>query len=188
MAHRHLMHSITRLYLAARYEDGNVTYTSIYYCVFENNQWLAPQKLNGNVNADGYNAIQPFVQADGKRLYFASDKPGGMGGYDIWVSNLDSDGNAVDATNLGKTINTASDERAPFYDALHQRLMFSSTGFTGPGRVLISFQAMRLMANGLPRLIWATQSIHPKMTCIILPILMTIINFISVLTANQPAA
>lgn len=41
-----------------------------------NNNWSAPKKLNINVNVQGFNAIQPFVTADGKQLFFVSNKPG----------------------------------------------------------------------------------------------------------------
>jgi len=122
-----------RLYVTGRYKEGDQIFFAIYYAVLQNDQWSPLQKLNANVNADGYNAIQPSVSPDGKRLLFASDKPGGEGGYDIWVSNLDADGNPMDAVNPGKTINTPQDDEAPFFDAAHNKLVYSSKGFTGLG-------------------------------------------------------
>ncbi|RYY28116.1 MAG: hypothetical protein EOP41_03335, partial [Sphingobacteriaceae bacterium] len=49
-----------------------------------NGNWSAPKKLNINVNVPGFDAIQPFVSADGKQLFFASNKPGSLGKYDLW--------------------------------------------------------------------------------------------------------
>ena len=92
-----------------------------------------PVKLNSNINLEGFNAIQPYVTADGKQLYFVSNKPGGLGGDDIWVSDLDGEGNPVNSANLGSTINTPLDEQAPYYDEVKKRLVYSSKGFTGLG-------------------------------------------------------
>ncbi|RYE18949.1 MAG: hypothetical protein EOP42_29885, partial [Sphingobacteriaceae bacterium] len=99
----------------------------------ENNQWTAPKRLNINVNITGFNAIQPFVTADGKQLYFASNKPGSLGGYDLWMSELDSQGNPLPSVNLGNLINTPQDEQAPYYNPQQKKLIYSSKGFTGLG-------------------------------------------------------
>lgn len=122
-----------RMYLTGWYKDGSKIVASIYFTTQGNNGWSAPQKLNNIVSADGSNAIQPFVTADGKHLFFASDRAGGEGGFDIWASNLDADGNPTDAVNAGKTINTPDDDEAPFYDHKSKRLIYSSKGFTGLG-------------------------------------------------------
>lgn len=122
-----------QMYLTRWYKDGDRTILAIYHSGKINAAWSVPQRLNTNVNADGYNALQPFVTADGKRLFFVSDMPGGQGGYDIWMSNLDGGGNPTDAVNLGTTINTPDDDEAPFYDDIHQKLIYSSKGFIGLG-------------------------------------------------------
>ena len=122
-----------RIYVASWYKVNGQLISNIFYAQLIDKKLSLLQKLNTYVNAEGSVTIQPFVTSDGKRLYFVSDRPGGQGGFDIWVSNLDDDGNPVNAVNLGKTINTPEDEEAPFYDAIHKRLMFSSTGFTGLG-------------------------------------------------------
>ncbi len=128
-----LTNSGKRMYLTGWYKEGSKTILAIYYAELGNKTWSPLQKLNSNVNTDGFSALQPFVTADGKRLFFVSDKPGGQGGYDIWVSNLDDSGNPVNSVNLGKTINTPYDEEAPFYDQIHKRLVYSSKGFIGLG-------------------------------------------------------
>ena len=122
-----------RIYFTGWYKKESKTVLAIYQSELRNNVWSAPQKLNTNINADGFNALQPFVTGDGKRLFFVSDKPGGRGGYDIWVSSLDENGDASNSVNLGKTVNTPSDEEAPFYDNSIGRLVYSSKGFVGLG-------------------------------------------------------
>jgi len=122
-----------RLYLTGWHKDADKTVLVIYDSAFENGEWTPLRKLNTNVNADGFNALQPFITPDGKHLFFASDKPGGLGGKDIWVSDMDEAGNPLNSINLGGAINSQFDEEAPFYDPSHKRLVYSSKGFTGLG-------------------------------------------------------
>jgi len=122
-----------RMYYTRWYKEGSKTVHAIYYSNWVDNAWSTPKKMNNNVNAEGFNSIQPFVTADGLRLFFASNKPGGQGGDDIWVSYLDFNGDAVNSTNLGNVINTSFDEEAPYYDLPNKRLVYSSKGFIGLG-------------------------------------------------------
>ena len=72
------------------------------------------------------------VSSDGKSIYFASDKPNGFGGSDIYVSHKDSNGKWLKAKNLGPDINTQFDEGSPkIYD--DSILFFSSNGWPGYG-------------------------------------------------------
>lgn len=82
-------------------------------------------------NDSHYNFMHPSLSADGKQLYFASDKPGGFGGYDIYVADQ-IDGEWMDPINLGPEINTPGNEVFPF---IHPTgvLFFSSGGHTGFG-------------------------------------------------------
>jgi len=125
--------SSKKIYLTGWYKKDGKNILAIYASDLENGRWSPLHKLNQNVNVEGYNALQPFLTHDGKRLFFASDRPGGQGGYDIWVSELDSSGNPLNAINLGKGINTSDDEESPFFDDIHQKLVFSSKSFTGLG-------------------------------------------------------
>jgi len=122
-----------RMYLTRWYKEGSKTIHAIYVSTRTNNEWATPVKLNTNVNVDGFNSVQPFVTADGKRLFFSSNKPGGQGGDDIWVSDLDASGNPSNSVNLGSTINTPLDEQAPYYDQSDKKLVYSSKGFVGLG-------------------------------------------------------
>jgi len=128
-----LVASGKRIYFTGWRKEGSKVNLAIYYSDLRGNVWSAPQKLNNNINANGFNALQPFITGDGKRLFFVSDKPGGQGGYDIWVSTLNDNGDALNAVNLGKEVNTSSDEEAPFYDDSTGRLVYSSKGFVGLG-------------------------------------------------------
>ncbi|BAV04145.1 outer membrane lipoprotein omp16 precursor [Filimonas lacunae] len=95
--------------------------------------WSDPVKLNISVNVEGYSSIQPFVTIDGKHLVFASDRPGGVGKYDLWYSVLDANGIPGPASNMGTSINTVDDEEAPFYHAATNTLVFASNGRVGMG-------------------------------------------------------
>lgn len=122
-----------KMYFTRWYKDGSKTKYGIYTSQLQNGEWAKPEKLNTNVNADGFKTIQPFITADGKRMFFASNKPGGQGGTDIWVSDLDKQGNPVNSKNLGRTINSPLDEEAPYYDQAEKKLIYSSKGFLGLG-------------------------------------------------------
>lgn len=123
----------TRMYLTVWYTQDGQRLAQIYLSKFDGVKWTDPQKLGNMVNYGSYNAMQPFVTADGKRLFYASDKPGGLGGTDIWVSDLDKQGQPLNANNMGSSVNTPDDEQAPFYSERDRRLVYSSKGFTGMG-------------------------------------------------------
>jgi OOP family OmpA-OmpF porin len=121
------------MYLTRWYKEGNTIVREVVMSARENeNSWGKPVLLS-QVNVKGSSAMQPCVTADGKKLYYASDKPGGQGGFDIWMSELDDAGQAMNATNLGNPVNTMLDEQAPYADMVNSRLVFSSKGHTGIG-------------------------------------------------------
>ena len=96
------------------------------------NGWRQPQLLI-SVNQQGYNSQQPFCSADGKFLFFASDRKGGMGGFDIWYAPLQADGTTGQPVNAGAVINTSGNEQAPFYHTASQTLVFASDRMPGMG-------------------------------------------------------
>lgn len=112
-------------------EDG--TECSIYMCRNVGETWLAPQKLNANVNVPGTKSMMPYLSNDGSTLYFVSDRPGGQGGLDIWKCTLDEEGNPGEAVNMGPGINSPDDEITPFYHFTSSTLFYSSNGFSGYG-------------------------------------------------------
>lgn len=75
----------------------------------------------------------PSVTADGKELYFVSNRPGGVGGYDIYKSFKDENGEWSEPINVGEPINTPGDEKSPFIHTDTRTLYFSSNGHPGMG-------------------------------------------------------
>lgn len=97
--------------------------------------WEKARRLEGAVNHKQHTATHPAVGRldDGTTiLYFVSDRPGGMGGMDIWYALVD-DGVASDPVNLGPQVNSADDEMTPFYDQRNGTLYFSSDRAGGQG-------------------------------------------------------
>lgn len=95
--------------------------------------WSQAQRLPSSINMDNYTATQPnVVHENGKEiLYFASNRPNGQGGMDIWyaVRNIDGgDLSFAEPVNAGPKINTLGNEITPFYDAAAKTLYFSSNG------------------------------------------------------------
>jgi outer membrane protein OmpA-like peptidoglycan-associated protein/Tol biopolymer transport system component len=112
-------------------ENGSVV-SSIYYSVKKGGEWSSPTLLP-LVNVSGHNSKQPFCSTDGKYLFFASDRPGGLGKFDIWYASLNNDGTTGQPVNAGAVINTDGDEQAPFYHNSSATLVFSSNGQPGMG-------------------------------------------------------
>ena len=90
------------------------------------------ESLQGESNSD-YWESQATISCDGDVIYFASNRPGGLGGSDIWMSILDEEGNWTEPVNMGPQINTTKDEEAPFISNDSRTLFFSSTGHPGLG-------------------------------------------------------
>ncbi len=77
-------------------------------------------------------ATHPTLSANGKRLFFASDMPGTFGEYDIYVSELNTNGTAGIAKNLGQKVNTKKNDLYPNVVA-GNALLFASEGRKGKG-------------------------------------------------------
>ena len=101
-------------------------------------KWSLPIKLPSYINPEGTSSVQPYVVSTEEEdiLYFASNRGGGQGGYDLWYSTLDktkSDAKYTIPTNLGIKINTPENEIAPYYSILEDKLYFSSNGHVNIG-------------------------------------------------------
>jgi outer membrane protein OmpA-like peptidoglycan-associated protein len=96
------------------------------------NEWTMPINLGGKINSIAWES-QPALSADGRTIYFVSDKRGGYGKRDIWMSELGEDGAWGQAVNLGPTVNTTDDDLSPFIHANGTTLFFSSRGHLGLG-------------------------------------------------------
>jgi peptidoglycan-associated lipoprotein len=101
--------------------------------------WSEPYYVSASDSAswDG----SPSFSRDGKSLYFASNRAGGLGGQDLYRVNMDASGRFGTPTNLGKEINTAGDEMFP-YVSEDGKLYFASDGHPGLGKLDI-FVAIR---------------------------------------------
>ncbi len=118
-------------YTACNRRDGKGQ-CDLYISRLESGKWGAPVNLGSPVNSR-YSEKHPTISADGRMLYFSSDRPGGKGSYDIWVST--KTGNQwTDPVNLGDSINTPGLEQSPFIHPDQQTLFFSSAGWPGMGQ------------------------------------------------------
>ncbi|RZJ30791.1 MAG: hypothetical protein EOO48_04000 [Flavobacterium sp.] len=103
----------------------------IFRAEFKENNWV-------NVTAvpfsnDNYSIEHPVLTKDGKKLYFASDMPGGFGSFDIYVVDVNEDGSFGTPVNLGNTINTKHREQFPFVSDDGTIIYFASDGHPGMG-------------------------------------------------------
>ncbi|MBZ5857128.1 OmpA family protein [Flavihumibacter profundi] len=94
--------------------------------------WSEPENLGNKINTDAWESA-PSLSPDKRDLYFASRRPDGYGGSDIYVSHLLPGGRWSEPENLGPEINTSGDESCPFIHADNQSLYFTSNGLTGYG-------------------------------------------------------
>ncbi|GAA0879682.1 hypothetical protein GCM10009119_26510 [Algoriphagus jejuensis] len=124
--------------------DGNILiYTScdapdsqgscdLYVAYKVNGNWERPTNMGRKVNSSSWDS-QPSLSADGRILFFSSDRRGGFGGNDIWFSIRQNDGSWSDAKNLGESVNTPKDEISPFMFFNNEILFFASDGHQGFG-------------------------------------------------------
>ena len=119
--------------------DGN-----IYISEREDIDYGTPQYMGGknNSNVDintSYWETHATLSADGKTLYFVSDRPGGLGGRDIYRSVKLPNGQWSKALNVGAPINSENDEDSPFFHPDGKTLYFSSNGVKSMGGFDIFF-------------------------------------------------
>ncbi len=120
--------------------DGN-----IYVSKFDGQNWSKVIRLNDNINTK-YWESHACVTKDGKTLYFTSNRKGGFGGLDIYVSKRDSTGDWGPAVNLGPVINSPYNEETPFISEDGKTLFFSSRGHYNMGGYDIFYS--NLLDNG----------------------------------------
>ena len=104
----------------------------IYISFLTPQGWSEGMNLGGKINTDQWES-QPCLSPDKRDLYFASRRPGGYGGSDIYVSHLQLNGEWTTPENLGPQINTTGDESSPFIHADNQTMFFTSNGLQGYG-------------------------------------------------------
>jgi len=127
-------------FTACNREDG-AGKCDIYVSENENGYWSVPVNLGYPVNTS-YSEKHPSISPDGRKLFFASDRPGGLGGLDIWMTQKNSSGSWSFPVNLGDKVNTPGNEQSPFIHPDNQSIYFSSEGHQnmGKGDIFISRQ------------------------------------------------
>ena len=119
------------IYAASGREDSYGNY-DLYMAQKTNEEWEDVYHFGLGINTDQWEA-QPSLSPDRKDLYFASRRPGGFGGIDIYVSHLKPNGYYSQPENMGSGINTSGDDQCPFIHADNQTLYFTSNGWLGYG-------------------------------------------------------
>ena len=114
-------------------DDNNVNNLKIFKAEWIDGEWKNSKPLF--FSSDAYSVGHPSISADGKKLFFTSDMPGGYGGTDIYVSEIHDRGGVRKPFNLGATINTEGNEMFPYYNSAEQKLYFSSEGHVGLGQL-----------------------------------------------------
>jgi len=114
-------------------KPGNLM--GIFFAEYENGFWTNIKPFA--FNAETYNIMHPTITEDGKTMYFASDMPGGFGGFDLYVTHY-SYGHWSKPENLGPNINSEKNEAFPFIHS-SGRLFFASKGWNSKGGYDIFF-------------------------------------------------
>jgi tetratricopeptide (TPR) repeat protein len=129
-------------------KDDNIN-SDIWMSTYNGTRWEPARKLKKEINTKYWEA-HGFITEDGSTLIFASDRPGGFGGLDIYVSKLGADGEWGIPVNMGPEINTPFNEDRPFLTNNGKMLFFASQGHHNMGGYDI-FRS-ELQYNGL----WST--------------------------------
>jgi outer membrane protein OmpA-like peptidoglycan-associated protein/tetratricopeptide (TPR) repeat protein len=109
----------------------------LYFCKLDGDQWSTARNLEAPINTSAWES-QPSLSYDGANIYFSSNRPGGFGGSDIWMTTFDVN-HFTEPVNLGPNINTEKDEQCPFIHTDNNTLYFSSEGWPGMGKNDIYF-------------------------------------------------
>ncbi len=122
----------------------------IYMSNLQGNQWSTPERLGSTINTRWWEG-SCSLSGDGKQLFFSSERPGGFGGRDIYVSDRQPDGSWGPARNLGPSVNTRYNDDAPYIhpDGIH--LIFSSQGHNSIGGYDLFFTLLKDGVWGPPQ-------------------------------------
>jgi len=136
--------SVTRgLLLLSKDDDID---SDIWISKFDGVRWEPVTKLKKGINTKHWES-HGYITEDGNLMVFASDRPGGFGGLDLYISRLDEDGEWGTPVNLGPEINTPFNEDRPFLINHEMKLYFSSQGHYSMGGYDIFSSEKR--SNGL---------------------------------------
>jgi outer membrane protein OmpA-like peptidoglycan-associated protein/tetratricopeptide (TPR) repeat protein len=121
----------TMIFTACLRKDG-LGSCDLYWSQKKGSKWSIPINMGSPINS-GYKETQPCLSSNGKVLYFVSNRPGGKGKFDIWMSMREGKNRWGQPINLGDSINTTEDENSPFVHYDNQTIYFSSEGHQGMG-------------------------------------------------------
>ena len=111
--------------------EGGAGGWDLWQARLKDGRWQDARPLDVNSSA---NDFDPLFSADGRWLYFFSNRPGGIGGDDLYRAAVKPDGRIGKAENLGRGVNTRGDEWAPTPSRDGRHLLFASDGHGGAGR------------------------------------------------------
>jgi outer membrane protein OmpA-like peptidoglycan-associated protein len=140
-------------------DENGIMHIGIYSADLVNGEWTNVKA--SNLNNPNYIVYHPSLSNDGSKLYFASDMPGGIGGTDIYVSDINEDGSLGTPQNLGPIVNTEGNESFPFIYHEDETLYFSSDGHVGMG-LLDVFVAVKDEENNIVNVINLGDPINSK--------------------------
>jgi outer membrane protein OmpA-like peptidoglycan-associated protein len=138
MAHPCFNHDGTKLFFTVcNYEPNKTTLICDIYVKIKNAKgWGEKIKMPEPVNKANYSTTQPSIGIDPdtklEKLFFASNRPGGKGGFDIYSVLLREDNSSTIPENL-ENINTEENEYSPYFNSAQNILYFSSRGYPGFG-------------------------------------------------------
>jgi outer membrane protein OmpA-like peptidoglycan-associated protein/tetratricopeptide (TPR) repeat protein len=125
------------IFFSACGRSGGMGSCDLYYFILQNGKWTGPRNAGTTINSKHWEA-QPSVSANGRQLYFSSNRPGGFGSRDLWVSKISENQRGElefsAPVNLGYKVNTAFDDFSPFIHADNQTLYFASEGHLNFGK------------------------------------------------------
>ena len=124
----------TLVFTACQREDGFGS-CDLYLAEYKNGVWTTPQNMGKPVNSASWES-QPALSADGKTLYFVSNRispnPEKSGRHDLWRTRRRTDGTWTPPTNI-EELNTPNEETSPFLHPDGKTLYFASDGYAGFG-------------------------------------------------------
>lgn len=120
------------LLFAGDFSGQGLGWYDIYLSQYTPQGWSEPENLGPTINTEFWES-SPSISPDKRVLYFSSNRPGGYGGRDLYMSFRQFNGKWGKAINMGPSVNSAGDEFSPFIHADNQTLFYTSDGLPGYG-------------------------------------------------------
>jgi len=146
---------------------GGLGRGDIWYSAWEDGRYDAPRNIGAPVNSEFWD-IDPFVAPDGRLLLFASDRPGGFGGLDLYASRRQTDGSWTEPVNLGEGVNSSANEVHPMFSLDGKYLFFTSSRALNqrysqePLTLAEKIRLLEQPLNGSENIYWVDASVVPS--------------------------